>query len=518
MARLNELKRQNLHLFVEDARVRLQELWDQLYFCEEEMLDFTPAFSDVYSDALLSAHEAEIERLVALSEQRAPILEVIEKHKSLIADKKALEDSAHDASRLMLKPQKGEKRDPGKLLREEKMRKRIAKDLPKVTAGLIKTLERYEEEYGRPFFVHGQRYIDEIEEMDARAPPPRSKTPNGIPPRPKTPGAQQSARAAPTASKSQPARPQSSMRNHAPSKSVSKTPTIGRPGTTRSQVPQSVVSNAPSTQAKSPSKIPARVPLGNLHHGNNSPERRHAPQSQPNYAATARTMGPPRAPPPRMRDLTYEPPAPQPAQPVYPHQQPPPSRPDSTLSSGSNESSRFVRPMSPEDVYDDRERMSYMSTSLLNRNPQYQYQHQQSIQPQQASPQEQFHTSVSRSQMMAPPPVPMSRQTSNTSSNMTNGTTVASSASENWETYSDASELEPERDAREMYYSKGNQVQGGKRGAGAYGHMAPPSKMRMHAVQRIDKGDENRFMGHQVPSEARVDGSDAWSTEAEETY
>jgi len=27
----------------------LQELWDGLYFSEEEMLDFTPAFSGMYS-------------------------------------------------------------------------------------------------------------------------------------------------------------------------------------------------------------------------------------------------------------------------------------------------------------------------------------------------------------------------------------------------------------------------------------------------------------------------------------
>lgn len=45
LARLNELKRQNLHLFVEEARCRLQELWDALYFSEDEMLEFTPAFS-----------------------------------------------------------------------------------------------------------------------------------------------------------------------------------------------------------------------------------------------------------------------------------------------------------------------------------------------------------------------------------------------------------------------------------------------------------------------------------------
>ena len=78
--------------------------------------------------------------------------------------------------------------------------------------------------------------------------------------------------------------------------------------------------------------------------------------------------------------------------------------------------------------------------------------------------------------------------------------------------------MEPERDAREMYYSKLHQGQGGKRGAGAYAHMAPPPKMRMHNVQRIEEGDENRFMAHQAQGEARVDGSDAWSTEQEETY
>lgn len=132
LARLNELKRQNLHLFVEEARVKLQELWDALYFSEEEMLDFTPAFSDVCSDALLSAHEAEITRLEALKEQRLPILQKIDRYRELIKERNDLQQSSQDASRLMARGQKGEKRDPGKLLREEKMRKRIAKELPKV--------------------------------------------------------------------------------------------------------------------------------------------------------------------------------------------------------------------------------------------------------------------------------------------------------------------------------------------------------------------------------------------------
>ena len=530
LARLNELKRQNLHLFVEDARVRLQELWDALYFCEEEMLEFTPAFSDVYSDALLSAHEAEIERLHTLKDQRAPVLEAIDKHKSLIGDRKALEESAADATRLMLKPQKGEKRDPGKLLREEKMRKRIAKELPKVAAALKKTLEQYEEEYGKPFLVHGQSYLEEMEEMDSRAPPPRSKTPNGLPPRPKTPGVAQPAKANTTAMKapqparpqSQPSRPQSSMRNHAPSGSISKTPTIGRAGIGRQQIPTSVSSSAPSTQ-KSPSKIPSRVPLGNLQQGGNSPERRQIPQSQsqPSYANEARTMGPPRAPPPRMRDLFQQPPPSEPSTALQAPRALPP-RPASTVSSNSNDSSKFVRPMSPEDVYDDRERMSYMSTSLLNRNGHYQYHQQQHpAQPPYHQHQDHFHQPVPRSvpTQMLPPPPPASRQISNTSSNMTTGST-ATSASENWETYSDVSEIEPERDPRQAFLSKVQMhvSSNAEKRAAEYGHMAPPpAKMIMHAAQIYNQADHG--FQQQDENRSRVEGSEgAWSTEAEETY
>jgi protein regulator of cytokinesis 1 len=48
LGRLNELKKQNLGLFVEETRVHIQNLWDELYFSEEEMLMFTPAFSGKY--------------------------------------------------------------------------------------------------------------------------------------------------------------------------------------------------------------------------------------------------------------------------------------------------------------------------------------------------------------------------------------------------------------------------------------------------------------------------------------
>ena len=417
--RLNELKRQNLHLFVEDARCRLQELWDGLYFSEEEMLDFAPAFSDVYSDALLSAHESEIARLEALTEQRAPTLELVNKHKTLVTDRDDLAAAAQDGSRLLAKNNKGEKRDPTRLLREEKMRKRIAKDLPKVEAELKKTLLDWEDEYGRPFLVHGVRYLDELEAAAARNLPPRSKTPAGPPPGATTKKVPLKSEAAPTAS-----RAGSVMRGGPPSRGTTATPA----GTTR----RNPMAAATSTGGRTPSKIPARVPLGNMQHGGNSPERKaqqatfSRAKAETSYDTnTMRKMGPPaRAPPPKMRDL-FKPP--EPSSTIY--------YPDENLRCASvalSSGTGSVRQITPEDVYDDRERMSYVQTSMMHSEERNTPQNYHDLQRYDVR------------QQHVPPAE--SRQISATSS--VNG----ASGSENWETFDDASEVDAE--SQQAYHSR----------------------------------------------------------------
>ncbi|GAW21760.1 hypothetical protein ANO14919_112850 [Xylariales sp. No.14919] len=389
LARLNELKRQNLHLFVEDARFKLQELWDALYFSEDEMLEFTPAFSDVYSDALLEAHERELSRLEALKDQRAPTLALIEKHRTLVHDRDELAASSQDASRLMMRGQKGERRDPGKLLREEKMRKRIAKELPKVAAELVRLLAKWEDEYGRPFLVHGERYLDLLEPDEPKtAPGPRAKTPAG----PKT---------------APPSRANSTA-SRAATVTRSKTPTANLTGTVRKAA---APSQAPKDTKASPSRIPARVPLSNLKHGSNSPERAR-PETR--AQGTLRPGHPlTRAPPPKMRELVPPPELETPANPYR----------SVGLGSGSH-----VRAVEPEDVYDDRNSQESYGRS---------YMHQASYAP---------YASVRTERLEHPayPHAPPPRQTSNTS--------TVISGSENWETYDDNSE--PEADASDAYYAK----------------------------------------------------------------
>ncbi|KAK4169441.1 anaphase spindle elongation protein 1 [Cladorrhinum sp. PSN259] len=433
LARLNELKRQNLHIFVEDARTKLQELWDSLYLSEDEMLEFTPAFSDVYSDALLEAHEREIARLEVLREQRAPTLSLVDKHKSLIQERDELAASSQDASRLMMRGQKGEKRDPGKLLREEKMRKRIAKELPKVTVELRKVLEQWEDEYGRPFMVHGERYLDVIELDEPRPNPgPRSKTP---------------AQTAQTPSSStatlQRAKSVGALKS-AQKPTLSRTPTVSHTSKQSQTRP-----TAPANTKGSPSRIQGRLPLSPMKNANSSPERpRISEQSlQASVSRTGSLRQVMRAPPPKMRDLIMQPPELE-------------APATNTLSRSVALSSSIVRQVQPEDVYVDKKRYQNLpSRPISSRQESHtpddsrpvsqsssrptssrEYIHSQQDSPRPVSGEFYYHPAASQ----AP------RQISNSSNNSTVSTVV--SGSENWETFDDTSE--PEADASDDYYAK----------------------------------------------------------------
>jgi protein regulator of cytokinesis 1 len=156
-----------MHIFIEDARQTLQRLWDSLYFSEDEMLEFTPAWTDIFTDASLAAHESEIARLEQLLQERKPTLALIDAYRELQEDIVELEQSQQDASRLLSRGPG--RRDPSRLLREEQMRKRIAKRKPKIMNDLMTTLRKWENENGRPFMVNGERFLDILREEEVAA-------------------------------------------------------------------------------------------------------------------------------------------------------------------------------------------------------------------------------------------------------------------------------------------------------------------------------------------------------------
>jgi Ase1/PRC1/MAP65 family protein len=367
----------------------------------------------VYSDALLSAHEVEISRLEALKDQRAPILSMIDKHRSLIKDRNDLQQSSQDASRLMARGNKGEKRDPGKLLREEKMRKKIAKELPRIEAELRTILENFEEEYGRAFMVHGERYLDELNATAvATTTTAKSST------RSRTPAP--SATPAPVLKtvKSNPTSRAGTIRGPPPVRAKTPVNTHDSVIAINRHVLNSCVSTNASARAhnKSPSRIPARAPLKGMPYGGNSPERK-----LDHGEATVRKMGPPRGPPPKMKDIFI---APQ----------------TTSLNQYDFDDRRManvVRSVPPEDVYDDRPQAehSYLHSSMVRSNDTY----------------SSSGYALSLHHAPRPPSVRLESRQVSTSSISTAAHTNAS-GSENWETYDDNSE--PEQDASDAYYAK----------------------------------------------------------------
>ena len=200
------------------------------------------------------------------------------------------------------------------------------------------------------------------------------------------------------------------------------------------------------------------MPLSNLKHGNNSPERAR-PESR--VEANGLRHGAPllRAPPPKMRDLM-----------------PPPE-----LETPANHyrntglGSSIVRNMEPEDVYDDRQ-MLHEHSRPASRDYQGSMRQNERLAP--------------PSYSQAPPPA---RQISNTS-------TVVS-GSENWETYDDNSE--PEMDASDAYYAKVRAARAGKRMTPEAGYSRPhagqPKRQRgfpptTHAGHVVVDGEGNRIV------------------------
>jgi Ase1/PRC1/MAP65 family protein len=83
---------------------------------------------DIFTDASLAAHEYEVKRLEALVDSREHALSLVKRHTDLMAEKQHLEEASKDPSRLT---QRGAQA-AGRLLQEEKIRKRLNKELPKV--------------------------------------------------------------------------------------------------------------------------------------------------------------------------------------------------------------------------------------------------------------------------------------------------------------------------------------------------------------------------------------------------
>nr|CAD7459266.1 unnamed protein product [Timema tahoe] len=144
-----DLKRQNIKTYVQQTRKELSEWWSRCHFANEQKRQFIPFFSDCYTEDLLDLHELEIQKLKTFYESNINMFQLLDKRQKLWDKRLDLENRANDPSRLF------ENRG-GQLLQEEKERKLIQKDLPKIETELLNLARKYENEHNKPFLVNGE--------------------------------------------------------------------------------------------------------------------------------------------------------------------------------------------------------------------------------------------------------------------------------------------------------------------------------------------------------------------------
>ncbi|KAG5645682.1 hypothetical protein DXG03_005520 [Asterophora parasitica] len=184
LERMLELKRERMGTFVQSAREEIMKLWDDLMVGHDERADFAPFADDEHTEQLLTIHEDEIRRLKEERRQKAPLLASIKKYFDICEEEKELAAAASDQTRLL-----GRGRDPGRLLREEKMRKRVSKEKPRLEQDLLVSIPAWEHEAQRPFLVHGESILQILmETVSAQDQENKRKSRAGsVPPRATTP-------------------------------------------------------------------------------------------------------------------------------------------------------------------------------------------------------------------------------------------------------------------------------------------------------------------------------------------
>lgn len=298
--KMRALKSQHMSLFLQRTRDQIWEQWEALYMSERERETSFPAFfvplpdeegAPFDWDALLAQHEHMYTKLCETLEQRAPLLQLIGRYRAICDEERALEESAQDGTRLLGRGNRG---DPGRLLREEKMRKRVKVQKPKLEQELLKVLPAWEAEHRMPFLMDGVRFVDYLRDQlgGAKENPraPRRAAPAGHVDRLATSrSANHAAEPAPRGARAAPTKPAGVRRGPGPAAaprprvaSQSRTAPYAATPSARSRAGSSMASTSWGTSDAPSCSTPAVRPPG-------AAARAATPETDVSYSAADRT-------------------------------------------------------------------------------------------------------------------------------------------------------------------------------------------------------------------------------------
>ncbi|XP_076368864.1 protein regulator of cytokinesis 1-like isoform X1 [Tachypleus tridentatus] len=155
LLRCEALKRQNIKNFVEKMRKELLDWWNKCFVGEEQRKYFTAFDSDDYDEDLLNLHDIEVQKMKQYYYKNEELFQKITKRQELWERMIDFEKKASDPNRFINRG--------GGLLQEEKERKKLLKELPKLEKELVDKITAWEEEEGKEFLVNGNNFHKFIE-------------------------------------------------------------------------------------------------------------------------------------------------------------------------------------------------------------------------------------------------------------------------------------------------------------------------------------------------------------------
>ncbi|XP_049543191.1 protein regulator of cytokinesis 1-like [Anopheles darlingi] len=155
--RCETLRRENLKTIVERTRAEITMWWDRCLKSEDERARFTTFRTHIFNEDTLTLHEMELEDLKEYYSTNEHIFKLIAERQEMWERMLALESKTNDPNRYNNRG--------GKLLEEEKERRRIGTKLPKVEQKLRDACFEYETKHGRPFTIYGRSLQDTMQEQ-----------------------------------------------------------------------------------------------------------------------------------------------------------------------------------------------------------------------------------------------------------------------------------------------------------------------------------------------------------------
>uniref|UniRef100_A0A8D3CXZ5 Protein regulator of cytokinesis 1-like n=1 Tax=Scophthalmus maximus TaxID=52904 RepID=A0A8D3CXZ5_SCOMX len=155
--RLEVLKMQSMKSFIEAIRAEIALFWERCFYSQEQQQAFVAYHDDDFAEELLNLHETEVRTLKKYYEDHKQLFEGVAKWQDNWTLYLELDKKANDPSRFNNRG--------GNLLKEEKQRADLQKSLPKLEKSLKAQIDDWEQEHGKEFLVHEQKFLEYVQQQ-----------------------------------------------------------------------------------------------------------------------------------------------------------------------------------------------------------------------------------------------------------------------------------------------------------------------------------------------------------------